>query len=238
MHAISLSNFSKSVTIKGGVLIRSITDNVRRATQDMDIDFIKYSLSDNSIDAFIAKLNCIDGISIVRTGKIIELKQQDYHGKSVYITISDSSGHHILSKIDFGVHKDFEITQEEYCFDIYDNDLKVSLLVNSKEQLFVEKLKSLLKFGAFSTRYKDIYDMFYFLPKLNITKEIALIQSSIFLDTKMRENNMSDICKRLNGVFSNLEYKQRVNKYEKRWLDDDINDIFLSIQTHFESFNN
>jgi hypothetical protein len=38
------------VTIKGGVVMRSITGNVRRATQDMDIDFIRYSLSDESID--------------------------------------------------------------------------------------------------------------------------------------------------------------------------------------------
>ena len=32
----------------------------------MDIDFIKYSLADESIDAFISKLNCLDGIKISR----------------------------------------------------------------------------------------------------------------------------------------------------------------------------
>ena len=32
-------------------------------------------------------------------------------------------------------------------------------VVNSKEQIFVEKLKSLLKLGVVSTRYKDVYDL-------------------------------------------------------------------------------
>lgn len=34
----------------------------------------------------------------------------------------------------------------------------VTLLANSKEQICVEKIKSLLKFGITSTRYKDIFE--------------------------------------------------------------------------------
>ena len=75
--------------------MRSKTNNVRRATQDLDIDFIKYSLADESIDAFISKLNCLDGIKISRLGKIEELKQQDYSGKQVFILIEDSEGNRL-----------------------------------------------------------------------------------------------------------------------------------------------
>mgnify|MGYP006988429458 CR=1 FL=1 len=59
LKAISQSVLSRNVTIKGGVVMRSMTNNIRRATQDMDIDFIRYSLSDESIDLFVEKLNCI-----------------------------------------------------------------------------------------------------------------------------------------------------------------------------------
>jgi hypothetical protein len=45
LKAIAESSLSRNVTIKGGVVMRSITGNVRRATQDMDIDFIRYSFS-------------------------------------------------------------------------------------------------------------------------------------------------------------------------------------------------
>lgn len=62
--------------------MRSITNNIRRATQDMDIDFIRYSLSDASVDNFIAKLNCIDDITITRVGRNEELSQQDYIRKT------------------------------------------------------------------------------------------------------------------------------------------------------------
>lgn len=115
--------------------MRSITGNVRRATKDLDIDFIRYSLSDESIDIFIKKINCLSDISIKRIGEITELNQQDYYGKSVRILITDENGSSIESKIDLGIHKRFEIEQEEYCFDIaYDNE-GASFLINSREQI-------------------------------------------------------------------------------------------------------
>lgn len=64
LKAISASNLSRNVTIKGGVVMRSITGSSRRATQDMDLDFIRYSLSDEAIRLFISSLNCLDGITI------------------------------------------------------------------------------------------------------------------------------------------------------------------------------
>lgn len=81
LKAISESPFNRKVTIKGGVVMRSVSKDARRATQDIDMDFIRYSLSDKAIDNFLGKLNCLDGITIERTGTITELKQQDYHGK-------------------------------------------------------------------------------------------------------------------------------------------------------------
>ena len=49
LKAISESSLSRNVTIKGGVVMRSITGNVRRATRDIDFDFIKYSIDEASI---------------------------------------------------------------------------------------------------------------------------------------------------------------------------------------------
>ena len=118
LKALSVGSLSRNVTIKGGVVMRSKTNNVRRATQDLDIDFIKQSLADESIDAFISKLNCLDGIKISMLGKIEELKQQDYSGKQVFILIEDTEGNQVRSKIDLGVHNRFELEQQEYCFDI------------------------------------------------------------------------------------------------------------------------
>lgn len=158
LKAISNSSMKNNVTIKGGVVMRSISHNVRRATQDIDIDFIRYSLSDDAIQEFISKLNFTNILKITIVGEIEELKQLDYHGKRIYIHISDDSGDWIESKRDLGVHKDLSINQDEYCFDVCLDDNGASLLINSKEQIFTETLHSLLKFGSFSRRYKDIFD--------------------------------------------------------------------------------
>ena len=46
-----------------------------------------------------------------------------------------------------------QIEKEEYCFDIAYDDEGASLLINSNEQMLSEKLRSLLNFGTFSTRF-------------------------------------------------------------------------------------
>ena len=76
LKAIASGPLSHNVTIKGGVVMRSITQNLRRATRDMDFDFVRYSLADASIDEFIRKLNCLNGIKITRAGVIEELNHQ------------------------------------------------------------------------------------------------------------------------------------------------------------------
>ena len=57
LNLISKSTYFKNVTIKGGVVMHSISNDKRRATRDIDLDFIKYSLDDSSIINFIKKLN-------------------------------------------------------------------------------------------------------------------------------------------------------------------------------------
>lgn len=222
LKALSIGPLSRNVTIKGGVVMRSKTNNVRRATQDLDIDFIRYSLADEAIDAFISKLNCLEGIRISRLGKIEELKQQDYSGKQVFVLIEDTDGNQVRSKIDLGVHNRFELEQEDYCFDIAYDDEGASLLINSDEQMFAEKLRSLLKFGPFSTRYKDVYDMYYLKDFVNSEKMAVALNSYIFSDATMKENTGSDIVSRLKIAFGDRGYIQRLDTSDKRWIDEEI----------------
>lgn len=98
--------------------MHSISKDMRRATRDMDLDFIKYSLEDNSIIRFIDELsNVDDGIKIKIDGEIKELHYQDYDGKRVNIELFDKYGNKLKTKLDIGVHKLLDIKQDEYCFD-------------------------------------------------------------------------------------------------------------------------
>ena len=234
LKALSESSLCRNATIKGGVVMRSITRDSRRATQDMDIDFIRYSISDDSIRAFIMALDCLPDIQIVQTGTITELKQQDYHGKRVHIRISDHTGDVIESKIDLGVHKHLQIGQEEYCFDIGCYDNGANLLINTKEQMFAEKLRSLLKFGPNSTRYKDIFDMYYLSEYVDVSKLKECIHEFIFADPGMRENSMEDVNKRIKRTFENESYVKNLTASRHNWLAENPRDVLSTLRSFLQ----
>ena len=215
LKALSESTFNRNATIKGGVVMRSLSKDARRATQDMDIDFIRYFLSDESIRLFIQKLDCLADIHIRQTGMIQELKHQDYHGKRVYVVIFDDTGDYIESKIDLGVHKNLSIEQEEYCFDISCYNEGACLLINTKEQMFTEKLRSLLKFGPNSTRFKDIFDMCWLSDFVDKDKLNSCLNAFIFKDSGMRENNILDIQRRVQSTLTSERYISRLSGSKK-----------------------
>lgn len=100
LKAISESSLKRNITIKGGVVMRNLSGSVRRATQDIDLDFIKYSISDESIQTFVGKVNGVEGLHIHINKPIKELNHQDYAGKRVFVEITDESGYSIDTKID------------------------------------------------------------------------------------------------------------------------------------------
>jgi predicted nucleotidyltransferase component of viral defense system len=214
--------------------MRSLTKNNRRATRDIDLDFIRYSLDDVSIREFVKRLNCISGIHIEMDDEITELKHQDYHGKSIEVKITDEYGNAVKSKIDIGVHKHMEIDQDEYCFDVCLDDNGATLLKNTVEQSFVEKLRSLLKFGANSRRYRDLYDMFYLKDLASDEKMSDMIRILIFDDSEMYENTMDEIINRLKNTFKDEQYLSRVSGSRQRWIDNDIHEISKGIVSYLQ----
>ena len=202
--------------------MHSISKDLRRATRDMDLDFIKYSLEDNSIIRFIEELsNVDDGIKIKIDGEIKELHHQDYDGKRVNIELFDKYGNKLKTKLDIGVHKLLDIKQDEYCFDLSIINKNANLLINSKEQIFVEKIKSLLKLGFRSTRYKDLFDFYYLINKTELDKEKLMncFNILIFKDETMRENNIEDVVNRLQMTFDSNAYRNHLSNPKNNWLD-------------------
>lgn len=220
---IGNSKYSKNITVKGGVVMHNISKDMRRATRDMDIDFIKEL---NNTD---------DGVKIKVTGKIEPLHHQDYDGKRVYIELTDKNKYSISSKLDIGVHKYFDIGQDEYYFDFNIINESVSLLINSKEQIIVEKLKSLLKFGITSTRFKDIFDFYYLINNENLDKDklIKFIDILIFQDESMRENELKDIHIRLTNILNNNRFQSRINTANNNWLEIPIKDVIDNVLDYF-----
>ena len=218
--------------------MHSISKDMRRATRDMDLDFIKYSLEDNSIIRFIEELsNVDDGIKIKIDGEIKELHHQDYDGKRVNIELFDKYGNKLKTKLDIGVHKLLDIKQDEYCFDLSIINKNANLLINSKEQIFVEKIKSLLKLGFRSTRYKDLFDFYYLINKTELDKEKLMncFNILIFKVETMRENNIKDVVNRLQMTFNSNAYRNHLSNPKNNWLDITVYDAIMSVLKYIKS---
>lgn len=225
LKAIESAGFHDKVTIKGGVVMSGITGAVRRATIDMDLDFLGYSLGDTSIRRFVQRLDRVAECEIQILGEVQELRQQEYKGKRVNLVLTDDFGYSIKTKIDIGVHSNKSIEQVDFRFKVITGDEGVVLLVNPKEQIFVEKLKSLLRLGVVSTRYKDVYDMFYLSGHLDANVLGAYLRMYIFDDGVMLENNVRDILRRLERIFSSKTFLRRMANPDNAWLDEPVGTV-------------
>ena len=91
LRKIATSPLADKVLLKGGVVMFNLSKNLRRATSDLDFDFIRYDISDESIKRFITILSQQGEDCVISLKKISPLKHNNYKGKRVIILISDRS---------------------------------------------------------------------------------------------------------------------------------------------------
>ena len=56
LKAVRDAGFHDNLTVKGGVVMSSLTDVARRATMDMDLDFLRFPLANDAIRKFISSM--------------------------------------------------------------------------------------------------------------------------------------------------------------------------------------
>ena len=96
----------------------------------------------------------------------------------------------------------------------------VSLLINSRHQMITEKLKSLVRFGSRSTRYKDIFDIYFLKDDVDMDKLKGCIQKYIFADETLKNvTSMDEVIKRVEQVFANKTYLRELEKSGKNWVE-------------------
>lgn len=124
-----------------------------------------------------------------------------------------------------------DIKQDELCFDLGLNTLNVTLLANSKEQICVEKIKSLLKFGITSTRYKDVFDIYYLINTNNFDKIrfINYLDKFVFKDSLIGENNLLEIKNSLSNILSNSRFKLMLNMAKNNWTELPVENVITII---------
>ncbi len=79
--------------------------------------------------------------------------------------------------------------------------------------------------GQFSTRYKDIFDMFWLQNFVNIELLKSYLETLVFKDPSMKENSSQDIHKRFEKIFSDKNFLQKLRTSDKNWVEEDVETI-------------
>jgi predicted nucleotidyltransferase component of viral defense system len=232
---ISASRMANHVTVKGGVVMQQISGDKRRATRDLDLDFVRYPMTGEGIEAFIRALCPPDtDVRLEIVGSIDDLKHQDYHGKRVHLRIADSFGMNMETKLDLGVHDKLPLAQQELWFDTALQDEGIALMANSKEQICAEKLRSLMRIGVASTRFKDVFDVYYLLCREGVDADAfgSAMRVLVYDADDMRENNTRDARARLSRVLNDRRFRRNLSNARNNWLGANVDKVVSGILRH------
>ena len=220
---IASSPMAEFITLKGGIVMFNLTKSDRRVTQDIDFDFIRYSIDEESIKRFVEKLDLVDdGVSSSIVGNVEKLHQEDYQGVRVHLLLKDKENTKLRLKLDIGVHTYSLIEQNRIMFSFESGNKTVEIKVNPCEQIFSEKLLSLARLGPLSTRYKDIYDLYYLITNGMLDEEkVKEYLNIFFVNSKRKPNNMNDLVKSLIDTLNNEHFSVEAAKPASKWIDVD-----------------
>lgn len=231
------SEYKNNITVKGGVVMCNLTNDRRRATVDIDLDLIRIYLADDNLYKIFTshKLRGID--IIVDTFGIMDLKHQNYKGKRIPIIIRDTFNNEISTKIDIGVHTEYNIAQDELYFNTCIDKERIKLLVNSKEQIFVEKIIPIVKFGGLSTRYKDFYDLYWLIKKGNLNSDevVKIMNDKIFSHGVNDITNMEKLIALIENILFNKKYLEKLNDRKNNWIEIDNGTLRKTIIDYLKS---
>lgn len=235
--AMHRSGFRSNSTVKGGVVMSSLTGDVRRATMDMDIDFIHHSISSASVVGFVRRMaRAVPEFEIKMIGEPVELKHEDYRGKRLYLSVKDASlSRAIRTKIDIGVHTRDELEQVDFSFEMASGESDAELQANSVEQIFAEKLLSLLRHGVNSNRPKDVFDMHYLMSRVNRERLKSYIDSLVYSSRRCRANDHATLMRMIRLTFGMRVYVRKLRNTRVNWLGIEPERVLAELVVFLES---
>ena len=87
----------------------------------------------------------------------------------------------------------------------------------------------MLRLGIASTRYKDVYDLFYLCREVDIAVLKEFLRIYIFDDENMFESTSRDIETRLISILSNKVFRKRMENPDYAWLDEPVDSIVSTL---------
>lgn len=104
--------------------------------------------------------------------------------------------------------------------------------------MVAEKMRSLLRFGARSMWYKDVFDVYYCLRIKGIDAELlnSCMAEGIFGNESMREEGWADVRTRFEKVFSDRRCVRQLSRAKGNWLELPAGKVTAGILSEVKKF--
>jgi len=215
LYRLSLSGYKNNLYLKGGSLVYVLHGITCRPTKDIDLLGKDISNDLESIKNVI--LNIIateagdDQVWFDKDSVKLELitKHKGYTG----VRVSVEGGFDTIKQriqVDIGFGDVVSMKAEEIKYPVLLKDMHIPVIkAYSAEDVFAEKLQTVIELGAFNSRMKDFYDLYMLIveDKVNDTD----LKKSIENTFKNRKTPLS-----LDGTLINGDLKQN-KSFEKHW---------------------
>jgi predicted nucleotidyltransferase component of viral defense system len=206
---LALSDYKKSLLLKGGNFIYAVQGKTARPT--IDIDFLGTKISNNTDEILkIIKIICevnLDDFVHFNTKNITAIpitEQKTDHGTRVKIEVMlDSIKQNIQIDVGFGdiiTPKPIEI---QYPVILEDFQSPI-LLAYNPETAIAEKLHAITVLAGFNSRMKDYYDIYYLERNSSLKNELLLSAIQNTFSARQTEFNPSNTVEIMND-FAKVE---------------------------------
>lgn len=92
------------------------------------------------------------------------------------------------------------------------------------QNLAAEKLVSLARLGTISTRYKNLYDLYYLIKVINVSPKTVGTHLLLFLEnSRKKPNSILELENSILDTLNNSNFINEASKPASKWIDIDIN---------------
>jgi predicted nucleotidyltransferase component of viral defense system len=218
LDRIAASRFRKHFVIKGGFLIASILGIGSRSTMDIDATVKDFSVCYENVDSIFKEI-CGIGIADQLTfsfERIEEIREKDdYLGLRVFIECRYGKMNVPLT-VDLTTGDTIVPREIEYMYKCVFDDKVIPVLAYPLENVFAEKLDTIVARGIANTRTRDFYDVYtlYAMKK----EEVNFETLRLALEATSRRRNTFEILEEYPRILETIKADFVQNDFWRRFV--------------------
>ena len=218
LDRIAVSRFRNHFVIKGGFLIASILGIGSRSTMDIDATIKGFSVSYENVGSAFREICGVDiadqlTFSFERIEEIRE--KDDYLGLRVFVECRYGKMNVPLT-VDLTTGDTIIPHEIEYMYKCVFDDKMIPIIAYPLENVFAEKLDTIISRGVANTRTRDFYDVYtlYALKK----EEVNFETLRLALEATSRRRNTFEILKEYPQVLEDIKADLPQNDFWRRFV--------------------